>query len=329
MVWTVDGEDYTKQLLPPNITEFSVGAAIAEMDYAGIDWALIHTDAMLTRDVTYIASCVKSAPDRLLAMAPIDELLIPTDADSAIEQARGAIEVHGLHALKIIPEYAYRATSSRGFDEPTWRPFWDAVTQLGVPIFFTLGSSPLSTDPRAGFIKELWTLRRWFDRYPGVSASVTHGYPWRNFLEGDKITLNEAMWEPFADSSLTLEVSFPVRLGDKFDYPYAECRPALEAMVEHIGPDRLLWGTDMPFQNRFCTYRQSRQYLEQASATLLSPRNIAQIMGGNAARIFGLGDDRASLPRNELRRSTYCWPGSGRPTASLRRGTANPNHINP
>ena len=83
MVWTVDGEDYTKQLLPPNITEFSVGAAIAEMDYAGIDWALIHTDAMLTRDVTYIASCVKSAPDRLLAMAPIDELLIPTDADSA------------------------------------------------------------------------------------------------------------------------------------------------------------------------------------------------------------------------------------------------------
>ena len=29
----------------------------------------------------------------------------------------------------------------------------------------------------------------------------------------------------------------------------------MEAMVERIGPGQLMYGTDMPFQNRFCTYQ--------------------------------------------------------------------------
>ena len=54
-----------------------------------------------------------------------------------------------------------------------------------------------------------------------------------------------------------------MRLGDLFDFPYREVWPTLEAMVRNIGADHLLWGTDMPFQNRFCTYRQSRKWIEE------------------------------------------------------------------
>jgi predicted TIM-barrel fold metal-dependent hydrolase len=59
-------------------------------------------------------------------------------------------------------------------------------------------------------------------------------------------------------------------------------------MVQHIGPDRLIWGSDMPFQNRFCTYRQSRDYIEKHSASFLSTPNLAKIMGGNVARLLRL-----------------------------------------
>jgi predicted TIM-barrel fold metal-dependent hydrolase len=62
----------------------------------------------------------------------------------------------------------------------------------------------------------------------------------------------------------------------------------LEAMVEHIGADRLMWGTDMPFQNRFCTYRQSRDYIEKFAPAYLSADQIAAIMGGTAARFLDL-----------------------------------------
>jgi len=292
LVWTVDGEDFTKQQLPPNVIEFSPGAIVAEMDYAGVDWALIHADATLTKDPAYLGACVAAFPNRLRAMAPIDEWLIPTQPEAAIRQAVAAVNGHRLHALKIIPAYAYQRTDSTSFDAPAWRPFWDAVAQLGVPVFFTLGASPGSTDPRVGFIQELWTLRRWHDRYPQVAVSVTHGYPWRDFLDGGRFSLTREMWAPFAGSNLCLEVGFPFRLGDLFEYPYRECRPVLAAMVEHIGPDHLMWGTDMPFQNRFCTYRQSRDYLEKHAASFLPPADLAKVMGGTAARLLGLASRR-------------------------------------
>jgi predicted TIM-barrel fold metal-dependent hydrolase len=78
-----------------------------------------------------------------------------------------------------------------------------------------------------------------------------------------------------------------VRIGDLFDFPYREAQPTLKLMVEQIGADRLLWGTDMPFQNRFCTYRQSRQWIEKY-CDFLSSDDLAQVMGGTARRILNL-----------------------------------------
>lgn len=288
LVWTIDTEDYTKQQLPPNVIEFSAGALIGEMDHADVDWALLHVDATLSKDLSALVSYVRAFPNRLRAMAPVDEWLIPGNPEMAIMQAQEAILAHGLHALKITPEYAYRMTNSCSFNEPSWSPFWDAVVALGVPLFFTLGERPNSTNPRQGFIEELHELRRWQERYPAVTVSVTHGFNWRNFLDGNEFALPPEMWEPFADSHICLEVGFPFRIGDLFDYPYAECRPVIEAMVRHIGPDRLLWGTDMPFQNRFCTYRQSRHYIEKYCQNFISTEDLAKIMGGTAARILGL-----------------------------------------
>lgn len=286
LVWTVEGEDYTKHFLPPNTLEFGPGALIGEMDYAGIDWALLHADATLSKDVAYLASCVRGHPERLRAMGPVDEWRIPTEPDAVIGQAVEAIEVHGLHALKVIPAYAYRMVGAEGFDQPAWRPFWDAVSQLDVPIFFTLGAKPGSTDPRQGFLDEMWTLVRWMDRYPDVQASITHGFPWRDLVVDDRIEVPGPMWGPFRDRpNLSIEVSFPVRIGDLFDYPWAACQPVLEAMVDHIGTDRLLWGTDMPFQNRFCTYRQSRAWIERY-CTFLDAAEMAQLMGGTTARLL-------------------------------------------
>ena len=62
----------------------------------------------------------------------------------------------------------------------------------------------------------------------------------------------------------------------------------LEALVRNIGAERLVWGTDMPFQNRFCTYRQSRDYIEKYAPAYLDAGQIAAIMGGTAARLLGL-----------------------------------------
>ena len=94
---------------------------------------------------------------------------------------------------------------------------------------------------------------RWMERYPDAVCSLTHGFPWRTFLndEQEAIALPDEIWEPFSNPNVSIEVCFPVRLGDIFEYPYREVWPTLREMVERIGPANLMWGTDMPFQNRF------------------------------------------------------------------------------
>ncbi len=287
LTWTLDGEDHAKQIYPPNLHDvaFEPGSCIGEMDYAGVDAALIHVDRALGLDVAYLADCVRRYPGRLYSMAPVDEAAIVGDPDRVIQDLEQAVRVHGMHVIKFIPEYAYRAGGGPWDDGP-YRPFWEAVAGLKVPVAFTLGASPGHTDERDGFLAELDLLKRWMERYPDVPASVTHGFPYRAFLDGDRLILPDEIWEPWQNPQLRLEVSFPVRLGDLFDYPYHEVWAALEAMLRHVGARNLMWGTDMPFQNRFCTYRQSRRWIERCG--LLTDEELADVMGLTAARLLGI-----------------------------------------
>lgn len=295
VVWTVDGELCTKQFFPPNLVDmaFTPNSLIAEMDYAQVDMALLHTDPMLGRDVPYLADCVRQYPDRLQAMAPVDEWRIKNEPDNVIQELRTAIADLGLHAIKFIPQLAYRS-GPEPWDDGHYRPFWEAATRLNVPIFMTLGTGPATmraptsaAQQRQGYLDELRILVRWMDRYPDAICSLTHGFPWRLFLAGDKIVLPDEVWQPFRQGNCHLEVCFPVRLGDLFDFPYRELWSTLEEMVSQIGADKLLWGTDMPFQNRFCTYRQSRDWIENY-CRFLGQEQLSSIMGGTVARLLKL-----------------------------------------
>ena len=295
VVWTIDGADRTKQFYPPNLRnlEYTPHSLIAEMDYCGVDLALIHTNPMLGRDTAFLAECVKAYPDRLRSMAPVDEWRILDETDAVVAELHEAIVDRGLHAIKFNTRPAYKR-STQAWDDGPYRPFWEAATALGVPIFFTMGTGPGSAagatsgaQHRQGCLDEHDILIRWMERYPDATVSLTHGFPWRVFVEGDTIELPDGIWTPFQNPKLSLEVCFPVRIGDLFDFPYREVQPTLELMVERIGADRLLWGTDMPFQNRFSTYRQSRDWLEKY-CDFLSTEDLALIMGGSAQRVLGL-----------------------------------------
>ena len=295
VIWTIDGEDYTKQFYPPNLRhlEFTPHSLISEMDFADVDGALLHVDPMLVRDSSFVAECVAEYPQRLRGMALVDERRIADDPDQVIQELNTAITVHGLHAIKFHTPVAY-GRGPEPWDDGPYRSFWQSAASLGVPVFFTMGCGPIShhasaskADLRSGYLDELNTLVRWMERYPQTVCSLTHGFHWRLYLEGDRLVVNdERLWEPFQNPNCNVEVCFAVRIGDVFDYPYTEARTVLEQMVEHVGADHLLWGTDMPFQNRFCTYRQSRAWIEKY-CTFLTPDDRAAIMGGTAARILG------------------------------------------
>ena len=293
VVWTVDGEDYTKHYYPPNLQGCAFGpdSLIGEMDYAGVDMALLHTNPMLGRSSAYQAECVRRFPGRIVSMAPVDEWRIRDDTDAVIREVGDSITKHGLHAIKFNAD-GYKV-SAEPWDDGFYRPFWEAATSLGVPIFFSLSTGPearswdATTQARDGYANELSILMRWMERYPDTIVSITHGFPYRSFIEGDRIVLPDAVYQPFQNPNLSIEVCFPVRIGDLWDCPYREAIPTIQSMVERIGADRLMWGTDMPFQNRHCTYRQSIDHVVKY-CDFLSQEEMDLIMGGTAARVLGL-----------------------------------------
>ena len=284
VVWDQENgsSSYTKYFLPPNTRdlEYTPFQLDSEMHYAGVDAVLLHTDPSLVRSSVPLGEICNSADfrGRFFAMAPVDEWRIVSELEDVLAGLRRAVHEDRLHCIKFIPPLCYRAGDTTPWDDGPYRPFWEAVTELGVPVFFTMGNGPVDFAPsatvaeqRRGYLDEQAILIRWMQRYPDIVCSLTHGFNWRLWLEPappgsgalPTIALPDEIWRPWREVpnplNCNLEVCVPVRVGDIFDYPYAECRPALREMIAHVGAERLLWGTVSSFRHRPLVLAGSRQ----------------------------------------------------------------------
>ena len=64
-------------------------------------------------------------------------------------------------------------------------------------------------------------------------------------------------------------------------------RLLVRQLYDTFGPNHLVWGSDMPNVLRFCTYRQSLDYLRRY-CDFISAADMDLIVGGTAARLLGL-----------------------------------------
>ena len=80
----------------------------------------------------------------------------------------------------------------------------------------------------------------------------------------------------------------PITWGGVWDYPYPEAQALIRQMRDLFGARKLVWGSDMPNVERFCTYKQCVDYVRR-HCTFLSPAEKDAVLGGNMAGLFGLG----------------------------------------
>lgn len=287
-VWTVEGEDYAKQYLPPYLTDLShpPEMLIAQMDYVGIDRAVLHVNPIMGLLNDYVATCVQRFPHRLLGLVSVKEWEIEQDPAAQVAEVERAYAL-GLHGLQFIVNTRYRYGVTQSWDSLACRPFWDGVTGLGKPIFFTIGP-PCPGVTVGDYLSQLKIWQGWLERYPQVSAVHTHGFPWRMFIQGNRLLLPDALFEPFRVSSAKLQLLFQISLGNVWDFPYTELHPTIEQLVETLGSDRLMWGTDMPNVERFCNYRQTLDTFRVHCKGIISDEDIANIIGNTTARLFNL-----------------------------------------
>ena len=291
--WTADGESYFKQYMPPSVSdmEFTADDLVAEMDYAGVDWALLHRTPYLGIGNDLVAGAVRAHPDRIQALAHVPEWRIAPDPDWAIAEVDHAIGTLGLHGLQLLPDHMALYGQSTEWDSDALTPLWDHFATLGVPLFVTPGFTSLArAESGAGMdVGEFETVRRFMERYPDVRVVLTHGLSWRAFADESGVDVPDAVYDalPIDNPNFHVQLLFAIFLGGMYDYPMPQIRPALEKAVERLGADRLIWGTDIPMVMRFQTYRQSLDSL-RLNLDFLDQAEVDLVCGGNSARLMGV-----------------------------------------
>lgn len=303
LVRSMDYDTRWMDLINARLPEFERDR-IAAMDESGIRLAILsHTvpgvQGLVGRDAAvaaardtndFLAGVVSRRPDRFAGFASVP-LQDPAAAAKEVERAFTRLGLKGV----MVNGYTNTADPSRGeyLDEEKFRPFWEAVAALGVPVYIH-PRPPLEQGSYAGHAELLgatWgftpetavhALRIVYsgllDRFPNVTIILGHlgetlpQFSWRiqhcfEYNPSDK-RLERRLQDYLADN---FYVSTSGHFSDQ----------ALISAILTIGADRILFAADYPYE----VPQQASEWIERAPISELDRRKIA---AGNAQRLFKL-----------------------------------------
>lgn len=183
-------------------------------------------------------------PNRFRCLASV-----PMGTGGEVEELDYAISVLGLDG--VVVGTTIRSTF---LDDPTFEPFWRRADELGLVVFLHpmggLASQHLreySLVPLVGFPAETTVAfarlaySGFFDRYPRVKLVAPHAGGAIPYLLGRLDTGYEAYAECASARQRPSQVLRQIWYDTTNPYP-----PALRCLVEAVGPERLVFGSDFP-----------------------------------------------------------------------------------
>jgi aminocarboxymuconate-semialdehyde decarboxylase len=217
---------------------------------------------------------------RGLATVPLQEPKLAAD------ELRFAVTRLGLRGAMVDPNALGRPLGDRAFD-----PFWRAATELGAPVILhpflleaverfgrhylhNLVGYPFETTLAAGSLILGGTL----DRFAGLDVVLVHGGGFLPYHIGRFDRAHTTREEARADGA-----GRPSGYLRRFHYDTLVQLPqALAYLVDVVGADRVLLGSDHPF------WMGDPEPLTIVRDAGLAPDAQHMILGGNAVRLFHL-----------------------------------------
>jgi len=289
----VGAEPQTRPLLEPLYTldrhlTFLAGAGIDAavfgplMDVAGYSLAPSQAAAWSRLQNEGLAASLGAIGGRHrgLATVPLQ------DPKLAAEELRVAVRQLGLRGAMIDPNALGRPLGDRAFD-----PFWQAATELGAPIVLhpflleaverfgrhylhNLVGYPFETTLAAGSLILGGTL----DRFPGLEIVLVHGGGFLPYHIGRFDRAHSTRDEARVDGA-----GQPTGYLRRFHYDTLVQLPqALAYLVDLVGADRVLLGSDHPF------WMGDPEPVGIVRRADLTPDAQRLILGDNAVRLFHL-----------------------------------------
>ena len=251
---------------------------LAQMQYLGVDRALLQRGLMYGIIDEYIAEIVRQHPDKLRGCLAVEESQI--EQPGQVERLRYCVRDLGLTALYFDNDRFWSGARGAEFGAPPYVPFWEAVQELGIPLLWDIRFVQRRT--QADYLGEVERLHRFARQFPRIRNVLTHGLP-AHALDGGRIP--DEILALLREPNVTLELLFPLLYGASWEYPFVEARPIIRELYEKLGASKLLWGSDMPNVERSCTYRQSLTYLTRY-CEFIPAADLDLIVGGNANNLY-------------------------------------------
>ena len=272
--WTKDGVDYYIQYLPPSLQDMVAppGLLKAMMDYAGIDKAVLQCGGTYGNLNYYYAMVLDEYPelaDSFIALARVNEKVAYDEEQ--VKRLRNAIGNLGLKGL-------WFAADEASF-ETRYKSFWDEVRDLDIPIFWAFYPK-----------KDIWLslleqLGQWMEDYPSIPCVLPQAFPLSPTKKDSMIEIPSFAKELIKKREIYVEIACPIARGRVEDYPYPISRKAIKKLYDAFGAHKLVWGSDVPMVERYCTYPQSLNYLKDY-CDFIPREDMELILGKNLQKMF-------------------------------------------
>lgn len=284
LAFTHEGDDCYVQYLPVGMQELQCPPEmmIAQMTLAGVDHCILQAGGGYGAMNDFNAFTQHQYPRKFTALLHIDEAT--ADRTETLAEVDRAVEALGLRGLYYAQDFS-RHGYARNVDHDDFRPFWDKIVGYGLPVFIELSSTP--TYDRAGYLGNLAALDVLLRRYPAHRFLLVMGPPVGYFGASGAWEFPDDVLATYKRDNLQIEVMFPITWGGVWDYPYPEAQQLIRGMRDLVGASKLVWGSDMPNVERFCTYRQCVDYVRKY-CPFLSAGEKDRILGGNAAELLSI-----------------------------------------
>ena len=286
--FSVDGEDYYIQYMPVGMQniESTPEYMMAQMTYAGIDHAVLQAGGAYGAMTEYNLFAQSQYPGKFTGLAHLDEGMAGTPEAVALLDSAADRGLKGIY-------FNYDGLARHGFpcalDDARFDPLWDKLSSRKLVLCAEINGAPAYD--KAGYIANMLSLSRVLDRFPDIVTHLPMGVPAQYFGAGDRWDIPEELEAVYKRDGVSIEIMFPISWGGRWDYPYRESWPLIRDLRDRLGAEKLLWGSDMPNVERYCTYRQSIDYVRRY-CDFLSSAEQDLIMGDNAARLYQIKSDK-------------------------------------
>jgi predicted TIM-barrel fold metal-dependent hydrolase len=283
------------QIVYPNIMGFSTGALV-QLEDKDLAYAVVATynDAM--------AEWADAGKGRLYPQA-----IVPFwDIEKAVKEAARVKEM-GFHGITMSGEPNAGGLPDLGQRE--WDPFYEAVTDLGLPINIHVGSTPVAGNQarpaspawpsqslrahkpvnsvqielaNSRFISNI-VVSDVLIRWPGIKwVSVESGIGWIPYVleRVDYEMLEDFTDNPAPNRPTALEM---FRRNIYACFWFEKAGPTL--LLDYLGADNIMWETDFPHPT--CLHPEAVRRSAEALAQV-GPDKVRKIVQDNAAKLYNI-----------------------------------------